>query len=91
MNSLKLAMAIVETLFAIPVLGAMIIMGLFYIPLLIALAGHIITLVITSKAGGKKRGPIMGIIASTVGIIPIVGMILHILTAVFCYIEAFNE
>jgi hypothetical protein len=91
MKGNKLAFAIVETVFAIPILGAMIIMGLLWIPLGLALIGHIINLVFSIKAGGAKLGSIMGILASTVGLIPVVGWILHILTAIFLYNEAFKE
>ena len=91
MNGLKLVMAIVETLFAIPVLGMMIIVGMIWIPLGLALVGHIVCLVFSVKNSTKKRAPIMGIIAATVGLIPFVGWVLHILTAIFYYMEAFNE
>jgi len=91
MKRLKLAMAIVETLFAIPVLGMMIIVGMIWIPLALALVGHIINLVFSVKGKEKTTGSILGIIASTVGLIPVVGWILHVLTAIFLFIEAFEE
>jgi len=91
MNGLKLGLAILETIFAIPVLGMVFIVGLVWIPLAIALVGHIIALVFSVKYQTKKTAPIMGIIAATVGLIPIVGWILHILTAIFYYMEAFSE
>lgn len=81
--------AIMETIFAIPVLGAMLIMGLLWTPLALALVFHIVTLVLT-KNDRKMAGNILGIIASSIGWIPFVGFVLHILSAVFCWVEAFK-
>jgi len=88
---LQLGTAILETLFAIPVVGAMIIIGGLWIPLAVGLVAHILTLVFTIQMGGRKLGPIMGIIACTVGIIPFVGWVLHIFAAIFNWIGAFKE
>lgn len=77
-----------EALLAIPVLGAMLIMGLYWTPLLLMLIFHIVALVLTIQAGRMTRGHILGIIASAVGWIPGVGFVLHILTAIFLLIEA---
>jgi len=88
-NGLKLASAIVETVFAIPVLGAMIILGFVWIPLICALALHIVTLVLTKK-DRKINGSVFGILAATIGLIPFVGWVLHVLAAIFLWIEAFK-
>ena len=88
MNKLKLAGAIIETVFAIPLLGVLIITGLFWMPMILAFAYHIITLILSKD---KKTGPIMGILANSVGFIPFVGWVLHILAAIFLWIEAFKE
>jgi hypothetical protein len=89
-NGMKMGAAILETIFAIPVLGAMIIVGFIWIPLFVALAYHIITLVLTHKTR-KVTGNVLGIVASSIGWIPFVGWVLHILSAVFCWIETFKE
>ena len=83
---LILAMAIMEAFFAIPVMGGAFIMMLFWTPLIIALAGHIVALVFMVKSGGPRAQSILGICASTIGIIPFVGWILHILAAVFGFL-----
>lgn len=88
---LQLGTAILETLFAIPVIGAVIIVGGYWIPMLIGLVAHIVTLVLTTQTGGRKLGPIMGIVACTIGIIPFVGWVLHVLAAIFNWIGAFKE
>lgn len=90
LNGLKLACAIMETVFAIPLFGAMVIVGLVWIPLVLSLGLHIVTLVLT-KEKRKINGNVLGILAATVGIIPFVGWILHVLAAVFCWQEAFKE
>jgi len=77
-----------EALLGIPVLGASIILGLFWSPLVIMLALHIVTLVLTKKDGGRSTGSILGIVTSCLGWIPFVGMVLHILSAIFLMIDA---
>lgn len=77
-----------EALLGIPVLGATIIVGLLWTPLLVMLVLHIITLVLTQKDGGASTGSILGIVTSCIGWIPFVGMIMHILSAIFLMINA---
>lgn len=77
-----------EALLAIPVLGASIIVGLLWTPLIIMLVLHIVTLILTKKDGGKTTGSVLGIVTSCLGWIPFVGMILHILSAIFLMIDA---
>ncbi|GGC77124.1 hypothetical protein GCM10007216_04530 [Thalassobacillus devorans] len=77
-----------EAVLAIPVLGASIIIGLFWFPLVVMLVLHIVTLILTKKDGGKTTGSILGIITSCIGWIPVVGWIMHILSAIFLMINA---
>ncbi|WHY74589.1 hypothetical protein [Fictibacillus enclensis] len=77
-----------EAFWGIPILGGMFIVSLYWTPLVIMLALHIVSLILTIKDGRKRTGHILGIIASGVGFIPVVGMILHIITATFLLIEA---
>jgi hypothetical protein len=80
-----------EAFLAIPLLGAAVILGLAWTPLLLMLIFHIITLVLSVKAGTAKVGPILGIVASCLGIIPFVGWALHVIAAVFLMINAAQE
>ncbi|WP_047984198.1 hypothetical protein [Ornithinibacillus californiensis] len=80
-----------EALLAIPVLGASIIVGLLWTPLLIMLALHIVTLVLTKKDGGSTVGSILGIVTSCIAWIPFVGWIMHILSAIFLMIGAAKQ
>jgi len=88
-SGLKMASAILETILALPVIGAMLIIGCFWLPLAITLILHITTLIIT-KQNKKQTGSILGIITSCIGWIPFVGWILHILSAIFLWVETFK-
>lgn len=76
-----------EAILGIPVLGGLIVMSMWYIPLLIMLTLHIITLVLTKKDGGRSVGSILGIVTSCIAVIPFVGMVMHILSAIFLMID----
>ncbi len=80
-----------EALLGIPVLGGTIVLSLVWTPLLIMLALHIATLVYSRKEGQKSLGSILGIITSSIGWIPVVGMIMHIVTAIILLIDAFKS
>ncbi|MFC0187762.1 hypothetical protein ACFFJY_05640 [Fictibacillus aquaticus] len=77
-----------EALLGVPVLGGSIVLSLFWTPLALMLVLHIITFVLTKKDGGATTGSILGIVTSCVGWIPFVGMIMHILSAIFLMLDA---
>lgn len=77
-----------EAFLAIPILGAGFILGLAWTPLGAMLILHIVTLVLTKRDNGASVGSILGIITSCLGWIPFVGMIMHILSAVFLMVNA---
>lgn len=79
-----------EAILGIPILGATIILGFLWTPLVVMLVLHIVTLVLAKKNGGTSTGSVLGIITSCIAIIPFVGMIMHILTAIFLMIDAAN-
>lgn len=56
--------------------------------LVIMLILHIITLVMTKRDEGATTGSILGIVTSCIGWIPFVGMIMHILSAIFLMLNA---
>lgn len=76
-----------EAFLGIPILGGTIILSLNWTPLLFLLILHIIIVVFSYQYGVYAYGNIFGIVSSCVGWIPIVGMIMHILTAIFIFIE----
>lgn len=77
-----------EALLGFPILGASIVMGNFYVPLFIMLILHIITLVITKNERGSTTGSVLGIITSCIAWIPLVGITMHILTAIVLITDA---
>jgi len=88
-QNLKLGMAIYETVMAIPIFGFLI--SLLIFPILLGLAGHIVTLVFSHKEKKKIFPSVMGIIASALGWIPFAGWVLHILAAIFNWVGAFKH
>jgi len=77
-----------EALLGIPVIGGAIIISLAWTPLVVMLVLHIVTLVFTNKDRGASTGSILGIVTSCIGWIPFVGMIMHILSAIFLMVNA---
>lgn len=77
-----------EAFLGIPFFGGAFVLSLVWTPLLVMLVLHIITLVISKNEGASSFGSILGIITSCIAWIPFVGMIMHILSAVFLMIDA---
>ncbi|MFC4076175.1 hypothetical protein [Salinithrix halophila] len=77
-----------EALLGIPILGGLIVLGGSYAPLGVMLLLHIITLIISSSRKVDKHGSILGIITSCLAWIPIVGWLLHMITAVILLVNA---
>ncbi|QEL82900.1 hypothetical protein DN407_31380 (plasmid) [Bacillus sp. JAS24-2] len=77
-----------EALLGIPILGGIIVISLHWSPLVFMLALHIITLVLAKKNDMSANGNILGIVTSCLGWIPFVGMIMHILSAIFIMVGA---
>jgi hypothetical protein len=80
-----------EAVLGFPVVGGVIVIGFLYTPLALMLALHIITLVFSRKEGYKSTGSVLGIVTSCVAWIPLVGMIMHIITAIFLMQDAAKE
>ncbi len=82
LKNLKLIGAIGETVLAIPLLGAIVVLATVWTILPIYLAFHIAVLLFGNKQDAKKTAPVMGIVAAALGWVPLVAMILHIITAI---------
>ncbi|MUT68660.1 hypothetical protein [Paenibacillus sp. NEAU-GSW1] len=87
-RTLKWVTGALELFLGIPILGGLIVMGLWYIPLGVMLILHIVTLVISSNENQSKYGSILGLITSLVAWIPIVGMIMHIISGILLMVSA---
>lgn len=80
-----------EAFLGIPILGGTIILSMAWVPLMVMLVLHIVTLVFSINEFQNKHGSILGIITSLVGWIPFVGMTMHIITAIFLFIDAYRS
>lgn len=86
MKNIKLVGALIETILALPVLGWLLYIYSFGLFLITEITIGILGLVLYKKT--RPNGSILQIIAGALGWIPIVGFILHILSAVNLYKEA---
>lgn len=81
-RSLLIVSAILEGILAIPILGGSIVVGLYYIPLTVMLIIHIITLIFVLKEKLNPIGSVIGIITSLIAWIPLVGWLMHFISAI---------
>lgn len=77
-----------EALLAIPLVGGTIVIGFYYIPLVVMLILHIITLVMSIRQNGTIYGSVLGIVTSLIAWIPFVGWVMHVITAIFLMVSA---
>jgi hypothetical protein len=77
-----------EAFLGIPFVGGAIILHFLWTPLLFMLAMHIIIVVLGSKEKMPTRANAIGIITSCIAWIPLLGMIMHIITAILILLEA---
>ena len=75
-------------LLGIPFLGMIIIVSTLWTILGIMLALHIVTLVFSLRDQTKIHGSILGIIASVLGWIPIIGWVIHLITGILLLVDA---
>lgn len=81
-KTMRLVTGGLELFLAIPILGGLIVIGFAYVPLLIMLALHITTLVLTKQEDGPAYGSIVGIVTSCVAWIPFLGWSMHLLSGI---------
>ncbi|WP_430790286.1 hypothetical protein VBD025_06060 [Virgibacillus flavescens] len=70
-----------EAFLAIPLIGALFIMGQGYMPLVVMFILHIITYILSKNDNAPTVGSVFGIITSLIAWIPFVGITMHIITA----------
>ena len=88
---LKWISAGIEAFLGIPVLGGAIILSTGWAPLGIMFIFHIVLVIFSSKVGERAAGNIVGIITSVVGFIPVLGMIMHLVTAAVIALETAGQ
>lgn len=80
-----------EAFWGVPFIGGAIILAHAWTPLAFMLILHIITLIFSIIERKRFHGSVLGIITSSLGWIPVLGMMMHIITAVFLLIDAYRS
>lgn len=88
---MKVVTGVLEGILAIPLLGGVIVLATGYWALAIMLVLHIITLVMTKKDNGASAGSVFGIVTSCIAWIPLLGWIMHLLSAILLIIGAVTK
>ncbi|MGP4060787.1 hypothetical protein [Halobacillus litoralis] len=77
-----------EAFLAIPLAGGLFIFSSGWSALLFMFVFHLITLVVSVKDKRTYVGSVLGMITSAIGAIPVVGWIMHTITAIILLIDA---
>ncbi|WP_010531614.1 hypothetical protein [Lentibacillus jeotgali] len=77
-----------EAFLGIPLIGGSFILSTSWGALLVMFILHLVTLLIARSQKGSIAGSVLGMVTSFIGVIPIVGMIMHIITAIILLIDA---
>ncbi|ELK48920.1 hypothetical protein QRD89_04115 [Halobacillus sp. ACCC02827] len=85
---LKWVTGVCEALLAIPIAGGLFIVSSGWAPLMTMFILHLITLVIAVKDNRAYVGSVFGLVTNVLGWIPVIGWILHTITAVILLIDA---
>ncbi|RYG71624.1 hypothetical protein EU245_13555 [Lentibacillus lipolyticus] len=80
-----------EAFLGIPFIGGAFIVSTSWGVLFVMFIAHLATLVIARNAKGGIAGSVLGMITSFVGVIPFVGMTMHIITAIVLLIDAITH
>jgi len=84
--ALKASIAFLEILMAIPVVAWMFVITTGF-PIFIMLLFHTVSLIVATKTQTKILGNILGIFASFLAIIPVLGWLLHVTTAIVLLVD----
>lgn len=90
-RTLKLVSAFCEAVLGIPIIGGLIVIGFSYTPLVIMGVLHLVTLLITRRENGLTTGSTIGIVTSFIAWIPIIGMVMHIVTAILLVLDSVKK
>lgn len=87
----KIAVSCFELILGIPLIGGTIILANRWTPLMILLGVHILGLVISLKTNKSINGHIVGILGNMIGVIPFVGMFMHLCTGILLLLEGIRD
>ncbi|UVI31096.1 hypothetical protein [Paenibacillus spongiae] len=85
---LRILTGLLELILAIPVLGGLIVVGFSYTPLGLMFILHLITLVLSLNNREPIYGSVFGIVTSALAWIPVLGWIMHLVSAILLLISA---
>lgn len=88
---MKIITGSLEAFLAIPIIGGVLVFSTFYIPLVVLLILHIVTFIISSKERTSKIGSIFGIVTSLLAWIPLLGWMLHLITALILIVDSIRK
>ncbi|MBW7457564.1 hypothetical protein ACFOLF_11390 [Paenibacillus sepulcri] len=88
---LRFISAILEACLGIPIIGGIFVISMSYSPLIFMFVLHLVTLFFCFRERSGKIGSIVGIVTSLIAWIPIVGMIMHIISAIILLISAVGD
>ncbi|WP_079526467.1 hypothetical protein [Halobacillus hunanensis] len=88
---MKWVTGVAEGLLAIPIAGGAFVISTGWMALLVMFILHAITLIISIKDSKFSSGSIVGMVASFLGAIPILGWMLHTAAALVLLIDAGQE
>jgi uncharacterized membrane protein YhaH (DUF805 family) len=77
-----------EAFLGIPFLGGTFILASGWAPLQFMFFFHLTAMIVCAVQKQRMHGSILGMITSVVGLIPVVGMMMHILTAFVLIVDA---
>ncbi len=82
---------VAEALLGIPLIGGIYIFSNAWTPLFVMLLLHILTLILAKRDGRWIAGSVIGIITSVIAWIPIVGMVMHWISAIALIISGLQS
>ncbi|WP_322907631.1 hypothetical protein [Paenibacillus campi] len=77
-----------EALMAIPLIGGTFVISYGYVPLFVAFVLHLIALVLAVRARRSPFGNALGIVTSAIAWIPLIGWVMHTITALVLLVES---
>lgn len=90
-RAMKLLTGVMEAILAVPVLGGLIVVASAYWMLVFMCVLHAATLLLSVKHHDSYYGSVLGIVTSMLAWIPILGWLLHLLTAVLLFVSALRS
>ncbi|AYC28898.1 hypothetical protein [Paenisporosarcina cavernae] len=87
LRTFKIVALVLEAILAVPLIGGTIVIGSGYFALGLMFVIHLIILVLAAKTYTSKTAAIAGLITSAIAWIPVLGWVLHCVTAILYAIE----